>query len=242
MFVLGTAETFADTTTSTLLPMMVAQRRPRPRQRAVDGRADHRQSARRAADRGGTVRRRSRPGRSSRRRSAWRPAPCWCRGSPSRSSSTRAHPATNRDARSSKGCAGCGRTPPCARLTITIVAFNVTFGAAWSVLVLYAVRTARPRRRRFRPDHVGQRGRRRARIVVVRMDRATGQPRRHHAGRADHRDADPSDPGADDIAGRGDAGVLRVRCPRRRVGHDGDEHPPPRRADELPGPCRPAST
>ena len=28
-------------------------------------------------------------------------------------------------------------------LTLTIVSFNVTFGAAWSVLVLYAIRAAR---------------------------------------------------------------------------------------------------
>ena len=30
-------------------------------------------------------------------------------------------------------------TPPVRTLAITIVTFNVTFGAAWSVLVLYAI-------------------------------------------------------------------------------------------------------
>ena len=40
-------------------------------------------------------------------------------------------------------------------LAITIFTFNVTFGAAWSVLVLYAARAAGPGRDRLRPDRHG---------------------------------------------------------------------------------------
>ena len=37
-----------------------------------------------------------------------------------------------------RACAGCWDHPPMRTLVITIFAFNITFGAAWSVLVLYA--------------------------------------------------------------------------------------------------------
>ena len=45
MFLLGTAETFADTTTRTLLPMLVGQGRPRGRQRPADGRLRSRRTS-----------------------------------------------------------------------------------------------------------------------------------------------------------------------------------------------------
>ena len=56
MFLLGTAETFADTTTGTLLPMVVAKARPGHRQRPADGRLADDEPAGRAGGRGRAVR------------------------------------------------------------------------------------------------------------------------------------------------------------------------------------------
>ena len=57
MFLLGTAEVFADTTTEHAAADAGRQARPRHRQRPDHGRVHHRQPARRAADRRGAVRR-----------------------------------------------------------------------------------------------------------------------------------------------------------------------------------------
>ena len=91
--------------------------------------------------------------------------------------------------------------PPMRTLALTIFAFNITFGAAWSVLVLYAGQ-------RLGMDAVGLRaaddgggGRRRDRDGVVRPARAALQARRHHAGRPDHRDVHPPVAGPDDVGG-----------------------------------------
>ena len=51
------------------------------------------------------------------------------------------------------GSAGWSHHPPMRTLSITIVAFNVTFGAAWSVLVLYASERLGMDRHRVRADH-----------------------------------------------------------------------------------------
>ena len=67
-------------------------------------------------------------------------------------------------------------------LVLTIFIFNITFGAAWSVLVLYATRAAGARRGRLRAHHHGQGGRRPGRHRVLRLDHAAGEPRRTSCG------------------------------------------------------------
>ena len=137
VFLLGVAETFADTTTSTLLPMMVGQAGPRDRQQPADGRAGHRQPAGRAADRRRPVRRRDGvpvrgpggaggPGGGARLPD--RPDAPVGRGR-----------ALARRPRRMGGVRWLWRHPPVRTLAITITVFNVTFGAAWSVLVLLAI-------------------------------------------------------------------------------------------------------
>ena len=64
LFLLGTAEVFADNTSSTLLPMLVAPRRPGPGQLPAAAGVHHRQPAGRAADRRRAVRGRHGAGRS----------------------------------------------------------------------------------------------------------------------------------------------------------------------------------
>jgi hypothetical protein len=82
--------------------------------------------------------------------------------------------------------------PPMRTLALTILAFNVTHGAAWSVLVLYVGE-------RLHMNEVGfglltTAGRRRHRgRGLVRMARAPVLARQHHASRPRHRDGDPSD-------------------------------------------------
>ena len=88
-------------------------------------------------------------------------------------------------------------------------------------------------RRRVRPPHDGDRGRRDHRDRLVRPPRAAVCARRHHARRPAHRDRDAPGARPDDVRGdrAGDDG--RVRRARVRVGHDVDGRPPagrPRRA------------
>ena len=83
---------------------------------------------------------------------------------------------------------------------------------------LYAVRAPGDGRGRVRAADDRRRRRRGLRDAVLRPARAAVRPRRHHAGRPDHRDVHPSRPRADDV-GRGrarDAG--RVRRPTRSSG------------------------
>ena len=61
--------------------------------------------------------------------------------------------------RCARGSAGSSRHPPMRTLALTIFTFNVTFGAAWSVLVLYATERLGMGPVGFRPAH--DRGRRR---------------------------------------------------------------------------------
>ena len=161
MFLLGTAEVFADTTSGTLLPMVVAKADlgignarlmagflttnqlvgPADRRRAVRGRH-------------GLAVRRRRP-------CAWRsarvlisrmavPPPC---------AAGRAHATSGRDI--AEGFRWTWGNGAVRTLTLTIVTFNVTFGAAWSVLVLYAIERLDLGRGRLRPAHDGRRARRR---------------------------------------------------------------------------------
>ena len=123
-------------------------------------------------------------------------------------------------------------------LVLTILIFNVTFGAAWSVLVLYAT------------EHLGlgsvgfglvttvMRGRRPDRHPGVRLADPPDQPRKPHADRVDHRDPHPSRAGLHLLAVRRDAGLLHVRRARVRVGHHLDHDPAACGADRAPGPGR----
>ena len=123
-------------------------------------------------------------------------------------------------------------------LTITIVAFNVTFGAAWSVLVLYAsdrlglgaigfglLTTASAVGGVLGSWSYGWIERRvslgdimRVGLIIETFTHLTL--------------ALTTSPGS------GDGGVLRVRRARRDLGDDGDEHPASGRADGVPGPRR----
>lgn len=128
--------------------------------------------------------------------------------------------------------------PPIRTLTITVVTFNVTFGAAWSVLVLYSserlglgdvgfgVLTAMsaiggvlgswgyP----WVERRLGMGGIMRAGLIIETLT---------HLGLALHA-----------VADRRDDRAVRVRRACRSVGHDGHQHPTSRRADGAAGPCR----
>ena len=136
MFVLGTAETFADTTTSTLLPMLVdSADLGVGNARLMVGQITANQLAGPPIGAGlfaiGT---------------AWpfaTQATCMAFGAVlvSRISAAKPprQPATVRTRHQiADGVRWLWNHRPVRTLTITIVAFNVTFGAAWSVLVLYA--------------------------------------------------------------------------------------------------------
>ena len=122
-------------------------------------------------------------------------------------------------------------------LTITIVIFNVTFGAAWSVLVLYSLE-------RLDLGDVGF-GLLTSALacggllatVSLRLAGAARQPRQHHARRADHRDADPPRPGPDHDPGGRAGDHVRLRRPCLRLGDHVVRRAPARRADRRPGPC-----
>jgi hypothetical protein len=73
-------------------------------------------------------------------------------------------------------------------LAITIFTFNVTFGAAWSGAGPVRARAAGHGRARLRADHDGNGGRRPAGHRVLRLAGAACTAGRHHARRPDHRD------------------------------------------------------
>ena len=109
---------------------------------------------------------------------------------------------------------------PIRTLTLAIVTFNVTWGAAWSVLVLYSIKVLEHGLGRVR--HADQRRcrRRPRRHRVVRLARATLQPGRDHAGRADHRDPHPPRAGGEHVVRGRPGDHVRLRRARLRVGHD----------------------
>ena len=115
--------------------------------------------------------------------------------------------------------------PPMRTLALTIFAFNVTFGAAWSVLVLYASERLGmgPVGFGLLTTAVAVGGIDRDRLV--RPTRATLLARRHHARRPAHRDGHPPVARADDVRGGRARDARRVRRPRVRVGHDLDGRP-----------------
>ena len=132
--------------------------------------------------------------------------------------------------------------PPMRTLALTIFAFNVTYGAAWAVLVLYASE-------RLGMDAVGF-GLLTTAIAIggivgtveLRPPRAAVLAGRHHARRPADRDVHAPGARAHDLTGgrAGDDG--RLRRARVRVGHDLDRGAPARRAGRAARPGRAAST
>ena len=114
-------------------------RRPRHRQRPAPGRVPHDEPARRAAARGRS---------SSPSAPRWpfvvqalvrRPrAPCSSRGSRPRPVPSRDLEGTHVRRDIADGLRWIVRHPPVRTLALVILAFNITWGAAWSVLVLYS--------------------------------------------------------------------------------------------------------
>ena len=160
MFLLGTAEVFADTTSGTLLPMVVPKADlgignarlmaagmltmnqlvgPGRRRRAVRGRDGV------AVPRPGGVRRARRRARVAHGRAT-----------AAGDRATRSH--IGRDI--AEGFRWTWGNRAVRTLTLAIVTFNVTYGAAWSVLVLYATERLDLGADRLRPAHHGRRARR----------------------------------------------------------------------------------
>ena len=138
MFLLGTAETFADTTTSALTPMVVGKRGPRHRQRPGHGRLHRRQPAGRAADRRRPLRGRhgvAVRGPGGARRARGGPGLAGGPAAPRRRPGATPTRVLD-DIR--EGWRWLWHHPPVRTLALTIVTFNVTFGCAWAVLVLYS--------------------------------------------------------------------------------------------------------
>ena len=126
--------------------------------------------------------------------------------------------------------------PPMRTLALTIFAFNVTFGAAWSVLVLYASE-------RLGMGALGF-GLLTTAIAIGGIIGTVSYGRlerrfclgRHHAGGPAHRDLHPPVARADHVAGgrTRDVGGLRRTCVR--LGHDLDRGPPARGPGRAPRP------
>ena len=138
LFLVGTAEVFADNTSSTLLPMLVARDDLAIGNARLVDRLHHGQPARRSADRCGALRRRH--GLAVRHP-----------GGPGRALgallvSRIVLPAHRRDPAVvgrirhdiAEGFRWVRHHAAVRTLVLTIFTFNITFGAAWSVLVLYA--------------------------------------------------------------------------------------------------------
>ena len=110
---------------------------PRHRQRPADGRRADDEPAGRTGRRRVVVRGRYGDGRSWRSRSVWHWARSWCRGWASAAVERRVKRShLGRDILEGLQWTWGNRTV--RTLTLTIVTFNITYGAAWSVLVLYA--------------------------------------------------------------------------------------------------------
>ena len=202
--------------------MLVAPRRPGDRQRPAQHRVHHAQPARRPTDRRGPVRRRhglavpvrGRPGRAGRAAGL---ADRAARRTAARAGETAS---LRRDV--VEGFRWTLHHPAVRTLALTILIFNVTFGAAWSVLVLYATE-------RLGMGAIGFGLLTTVSAVggllgtgALRVDHPAGQPRQRDAGRPDHRDAHPSRAGGHHVAAgsrrRSSSSSARTRssgAPRR---------------------------
>ena len=226
------------------LPGLVAARGPGHRQRPDAGRVPADEPAGRAADRRVPVRDRAWRCRSRRTPSASRSAPCSSRAS---STSDARRGATGRAracaAEMLEGIRWLLAHPPMRTLALTIFTFNITFGAAWSVLVLYAGQ-------RLGMDAVGF-GLLTTAVAVGGVDRDAARTGGSSGGSAWPTSCasacssrrSPTSSLALTTSARGRAGDAgRLRRPRVRVGHDVDRRPPARRARRAARPGRAAST
>ena len=177
LFLLGTAETFADNASSTMLPMLVQRDDLALANSRLMAGFVTRQPARRPADRGVPVRRRAGAGRSRPRRCSSALGAVLISRVALPPRPRRRHAATMRHD-IAEGVRWVRHHAAVRTLVLTILIFNVTFGAAWSVLVLYATRAAGDGADRVRAHHDGRRARRAARDRRVRLDHPAGQPRR----------------------------------------------------------------
>jgi MFS family permease len=120
--------------------------------------------------------------------------------------------------------------PAIRTLAITIFTFNLTYGAAWSVLVLYA-------RERLGLAAIGL-GLITTAMAVGGLAGASRPAGRHYAGRPDHRDADRAG-ACTDAFGLVRAGRLRgLRRAFVYLGNDGVQRAAAFRACRVPGPGR----
>ena len=238
MFLLGVGETFADTTTSTLLPMIVAKRDLGiANARLITGIVTFNQLAG--------------PPVGALLFGLGRSLPFVTQGVCMALSvllvlrvrlpahgRDRDRASRRRSARtSSRGCAGCWHHAAIRTLVLTIVTFNVTFGAAWSVLVLYSLE-------RLGMGEVG--------FGLLTSALACGGLARHRSSFGwleRHVSLGNIMRGGLIIetlthlvlavntlpCGR-DGRVLRLRRARVHLGHDLDDRPPARRADPDAGP------
>ena len=159
MFLLGTAETFADNASSTLVPMLVqrddlalANSRIMAGFVTVNQLVGPPLGAFLFAVGQALAVRRARPCWSPRAR-CWSPRWSCRRTAPSGTTTHIRHDIA-------EGVRWVRHHAAVRTLVLTILIFNVTFGAAWSVLVLYAREHLGLGRDRVRPHHDRRRGRR----------------------------------------------------------------------------------
>ena len=131
---------------------------------------------------------------------------------------------------------------PVRTLALVIVAFNITWAAPWSVLVLWSLERVGHGRGRLRPAHHRVGARRAAGDGGVRAGReagAAGHPDAHGAG---VRGGLPPRDGADDLAVGGVPADVLLRRLRLHLGHAVAGGPAAGGAHGVPGPGRARST
>ena len=141
LFLLGTAETFADTGAATLLPMLVAKKDLGvANARLMGGFVLANQLVGPPLGAALFAAGRTWPFLAQTLMRAGRGAARAAGAAAAATGRDEDAPARRRCApTSARGCAGCWRHAAVRTLVLTILIFNVTFGAAWSVLVLYSL-------------------------------------------------------------------------------------------------------
>ena len=237
MFLLGTAEVFADNTAQTLLPMLVEARRPGHRQRPAADRLRDDQPARRAADRRPAVHGRPvHPVRDPGDRGGPGRGPDLPPAAPGARPEPRRGPPGLARHRRGLPLDLAPRRGPHAGADDPDLQRHVRGRLVGARPLRH--RAPRPGQCRVRAGHHRRRGGRPRRHRVLRVADPPDQPRQHHARGADHRDLHPSRARRHVVAVRRHAGLLRLRRARLRLGHHLDHDPPARGADRAPGPGR----